>query len=141
MTRDELGKKLLALLESARAWLVFQPIEPGSLSRSQAYAELMFAYGLARVGWVAPCRTLCQSSEARLNGYQSDALCRVLHSALTYRISQALKEEYGGWLPAQLLDDLGHDEQRVYRANRLRSQSRILEPEATIDVYGPIRTR
>jgi hypothetical protein len=139
-------ERLLCLHELARHWLTeaspfgfpdkrgtFQPEAPEGATF--AYADLMFAFGLARSGAAEPAATLLQTAREALGQVYPVAAC--LLEAFAYRIGQALQgQPHQGPLPTQVLDRtarLGLAEQ--YAVDRLRQSSRIVEPDQKIDPY------
>jgi hypothetical protein len=126
--------RLLRLREMARAWNACD-------ERTAAYADLLFAFVLARRGAVEPCRRLCQEAERVLSqeaaGGANKAPTPVhpcLLRAFAYRISQALAGVPAlDSLPADLFDGL--DRIPRFIVDRLRQSSRVLEPHEQVDVY------
>jgi hypothetical protein len=106
-------------------------VSPGT----RPLADLMFAYGLARIGDPAGCHNLVQEAGEKLKG--SDAVSTWLFEAFHDRIKQALEGRPGvGTLPEALLQRLEHMDTLVrYKVDRLRRNSRILEPHEEIDPY------
>jgi hypothetical protein len=102
---------------------------------TQAYADLAFAWGLARLGEGHRCAELLRRSETMLARH--DEVHRILLDAYAHRIRQAADARANaGPLPAELLvklDGLGPVER--YKVDWLRRQSRILEPDERIDPY------
>jgi hypothetical protein len=119
---------LARLQQHVRAWLRKHPRSPGT----PIYADLTFAFALARLGASLECERLLAGT-AKLKG--EDDLHAWLHDAYAARIQQALRgEARGSALPASLvgrLDSLANDLR--YKGDRLRQFSRILEPHEKID--------
>jgi hypothetical protein len=129
------------LAESASGW-IDRSGQDAFGAQTKAYADLMFAFGLARLKESDASRALLQRAEAVLAS--RDTVHKFLLRAYTYRIQQVLHDKpHGGPLPQELLDDLkaitgsaSNDERmRAYLIDKLRSKSRILEPDQRIDPY------
>jgi hypothetical protein len=107
------------------------------------YADLLFAFGLARLGEVAAARELLHCAKEKLPA--TEEIHRVLWESFAYRTGQALEgKPHAGLLPDKLLDTLkhmsdgrsGHEGRiRLYAIDRLREYSRILEPDQKINPY------
>ena len=134
---------LQSLHPAARAWL-------GRGRWTSTYtaglADLMFAYGHARLGDADECNRLLRSGLGALKS--NDPVPKLLGRAFDSRVRQALAGKAGvGPLPDDLmakLDRMGKDgseEQQKrekserYVVDRLREHSRILEPHEKIDPY------
>jgi hypothetical protein len=115
---------------------------------TDAYANLIFAYGLARIG----ARTESASMEASTAPmYKTDdAVHQLLLRAFTYRINQAHQSvTCRGSLPPEFLALPSHQrelEHRLarYKFDRLRRAVLILEPAEEVNPYRhltPPRTR
>jgi cellulose synthase operon protein C len=100
-----------------------------------AYADLMFAFGLARLGESDHARGLLARATEVLSG-RDDAHTFLLE-AFRYRIMQALNgKPHTGSLPAERLDTLkGMVTLLNYVVDRLRRHSKILEPDQRMDPY------
>jgi hypothetical protein len=140
---------LAQLAEKARRWVE----EKGQITylgtrkpKTEAYIDLLFAYGLARLGETDACNALCERAKSELAdaGQAHDFLL----GAYDYRIRQALDAKPNrGPLPAEHMEFLAHlvDERRQnketagtgapYVIDRLRQLSRILEPDQEIFPY------
>jgi hypothetical protein len=130
--RDWMGK----LCDKAQIWLeenrdpVVQNPPP-----TKAYADLLFAFGMARLGEADAGKQLAKRARPALNG--PNAVHSFLFKAFEARIQEALEgKPHSGPLPAALMDDLGRmallDR---YVVERVRHNSRILEPDQQIDPY------
>ncbi len=134
---------LIRLHEPARAWL-----RTGSWTgpHTGALADLIFAYGMARLGDGEAGVGLLASGLDALP--QLDPVVSWLGKAFEYRVWQASEGKgAAGPLPVELmeqLDTMGRSgtssEQKQaktdrYKIDRLRKQSRILEPHEKIDPY------
>jgi len=140
--------RVIRLRELAERWLE-QPLPessatimattvPPDLPATLAYAELIFAFGLARLGEVGEARRLQQRARLFLQSKQDEAH-QFLAEAYGFRIEQALAgKPHAGSLPEELLAALkamtGKDIAPLsYKVNRLRSLSRILEPSQKVE--------
>jgi hypothetical protein len=104
-----------------------------------AYADLIFAFGLARLGQPQDVQDLLERPNRELAGAGDVHL--LLYTAYAHRILQALQgEPLAGRLPSELrgrIADLGSrlmDTER-YAVDRACAASRILEPDARINPY------
>jgi hypothetical protein len=100
-----------------------------------AYADLMVAWGLARLGEKVEAARLRDQAWQILD--DADPIHGVLKSAFDFRIRQARDGKLAdGPLPAELLarlDALNTDQR--YNVDRLRQHSQILDPSERIDAY------
>jgi hypothetical protein len=120
-------------------------------AQTEAYVDLIFAFGLARVGEAEASRQLARRAESELP--TADEAHLFLLQAFNYRISQALQgKAHTGPLPADQMEYLAEmgapsreqsEQQRKwqYAIDRLRHHSRILEPEQKIEPYRHLLTR
>ncbi len=139
---------LLRLPERVRRWV--QTIDTEGKAKPQdtmGYADLLLAYGMARVGEEQRARELLESGRAALAG--RDDVHRLLLSGFEFRIRQALEgKPPGGPLPADLLEYLGRMGQveetkeerevgriRRYTVERVREYSRVLEPHEKLKAW------
>ena len=135
--------QMVRLHADARAWN-----QTGSNNGpyTGALIDLMFSYGLARLGASEPCGSLLQSGLAALP--KSDSVVLWLGSAFDYRIRQALEGKSArDPLPDDLLRGLeltprdGEPTPRRvesidrFKIDRLRAHSRILEPYQHVAPY------
>ena len=131
---------LLRLQPAARKWVgTGRMVAPCT----GEFADLMFAYGLARLGDQAGAARLLQSAMATLHG--RDRVSTWLAQAYEFRIRQAMEgKPNAGQLPEELLESLkppegvAQDNERKlirYKIDRLREHSRILEPHEKINPY------
>ena len=104
--------------------------------QTKMYIDLMFAFGLARLGEHDACHDLLNRAREQIADSAGD-LHPLLFNAFKYRIEQALNGRAPqGALPAELLEHLermSHNDR--YAADRLRKSSRILEPDTNLDPY------
>lgn len=128
-----LRSKLVELREMVRKWIE----EPIAANHPQTggYAELMFAYALARLGETAECNEMLDELSNRLVG--KDAIHRWVYLAFRHRIKRALAGATAQEsLPTDLLDQLeSMDKMDRYKLDKMRHRSHILEPHIRIDPY------
>jgi cellulose synthase operon protein C len=147
----DMGQWLSDMAEKAREWIGKQGPEwttQACTPRTREYSDLLFAYGLARLGERDACLRL-RDRAARVLG-DEDVAHFMLLQGFTYRIQQALDgKTSGGPLPTQMLDDLeklraDRKSQKennpqasdyAYMVERMRELSRILEPHQKVDPY------
>jgi len=122
-----------------------------------AYKDLMFAFGLAKLGEVSECHQLRQRAEQVLG--TRDSAHAFLLKAFDYRIEQALAGKlHGGPFPDSVNSNLqsmenkstqeinttekktSEERMRLYAIDRLRASSRILEPSERINAYQRFHT-
>jgi hypothetical protein len=140
---------LVGLCDKARQWVrdrgssVFDSPE----AKTGAYIDLIFAFGLAKLGEVDACNRLRERAKAALA--EGDEAHSFLLQAYEYRIRRALEgHPHGGPLPAEQMEYLTHlieerkkDKERRdpippdYIIDRLRWLSRILEPDQKVEPY------
>jgi cellulose synthase operon protein C len=117
---------------------------------TQAYKNLMFAFGLARLGEVGECHRLKQRATQALE--KKDDVHTFLLNAFTYRVEEALAgrphsgplpPDYRGYLQeivakskAARMD--APERNYPYFIDRLRHTSLILEPQEKIDPYRAV---
>jgi cellulose synthase operon protein C len=116
--------------------------------RTGAYVDLIFAYGMARLGDNDTSRDLMTRASAVLD--QEDDVHDLMLEAYKYRIQQALDGKAAeGPLPVHLMELLEElKKQRAlnkinpdYIVDRLRSISRIVEPHQKVAPYRFISAR
>jgi hypothetical protein len=140
---------LAELAELARTWIR----EKGQLlvygkgvPKTEAYVDLLFAFGLAKLGERDACNRLRERAKQALG--EAGQAHQFLLEAYEYRIQQALEGKlHRGPLPLEqmeylaLLDDMRKKNKEMagtgatYVIDRLRDVSRILEPDQEIDPY------
>ena len=107
-----------------------RPMSPAT----QAYIQLIFAYGLARAGDNGTSNQLLDAASQVLAA--RDAVHQSLLKAYDYRIKMAQEgHQSAGPLPAEVVRFVEKDRANEYLVDRLRQHSRILEPERQIDPY------
>jgi hypothetical protein len=134
---------LTRLCALAREWVV----ENGSLASPPppmgGYTDLVFAFGLARLGEHEAASDLLRRAAEEL-GHKGEPHSFLLQ-AFDYRVRQVLAgKPHGGPLPAEYLEYLEamekqepRDPSRLQRyvADRMRNLSRIVEPDQELDPY------
>jgi hypothetical protein len=132
---------LSALPERIRRWIHgHYPKGVSSLpTDTEAYADLILAFGLARLGEASQARQLREQARGLLEGrgeHEGDVHV-FLREAFGYRIQQALDGKgAAGPLPSEQTEYLEQMERvQRYKADRLRQHSRILEPHEKINPY------
>ncbi len=122
---------MVELAEAGQEW-----VSGGATSgMTPAYVDLIFAFGLAKLGEADVARERLASAKAALSG--KDDAHNVLFTAFDYRIRQALDgKPHTGPLPNEQLEYLEHMERLGrYVVDRLRKHSQILEPDTRINPY------
>ena len=154
-------ESVLKLHNLAQDWLRRMP-DPVILTeyrppRTAQYIELMFSFGLARLGEAEASRQLLNRAKGVL-GEEDHEAHRFLLEAFDYRIRQALAgKPHAGPLPAAQMEYLVHlvkerkqleketDKKEPcsvdYIIDRMRWLSRILEPDQQVDPYREIKGR
>ena len=133
---------LFRLVEPMRSWIERGPwVGP----YTRALADLVLAFGLARVGDADGAGGLVREGLGALK--KNDAVVGWLGRAFDRRVGQALEGKAEGPLPADLmaqLDGMGQsgdgarqrdDKISRYKIDRIREHSRILEPLENVDPY------
>jgi hypothetical protein len=108
-----------------------------------AYTDLVFGFGLARLGAPEAAQELLREAERVLSPAERSALPALddvplfLYGAYEYRIKQALEgKPHAGLLPPEQMEYLEHmDRMPRYTVDRLRQHARVLEPDGPIDPY------
>jgi hypothetical protein len=127
---------LRSLRDQAQAWIATNT-HPQYQPPTDAYADLIFSFGLASLGEAEAAVELMDRARRELAARRDD-----VHSFLCegycYRVRQALGgEPHAGPLPQRLMDTLQQmGSYKAYIIDRLRSHSLILEPDQRIDPYG-----
>ncbi len=136
---------LLRFRGEVHAWLDEQdktkePLHE-KLTKTGWYADLLFAYGLGKLGEESRRLDLMSGALAKLrSGKSADPkqqhTPRFLANAFEFRIGQAAQGKEIGPLPSEILLALdGADPVLNYAANHLRKQLHILEPHEKSDPY------
>jgi hypothetical protein len=121
------------LANHAHEWVKKESAASGPTPMT-AYIDLIFGFGLARLGEVDTARQMEARATAALS---KDDVHQFLLGAYGYRIKQALEgKPHGGPLPAEQVAELAKmDRMPRYVVDRLRQHSKILEPNERIDPY------
>jgi len=117
------------LRRTVHAWLKKNPRS----GLTAAYADLTFAFGLARLGGSSQAEQLLAECGKALE--DKDALHSWLFDAYASRVRSTIRGELGkSALPDELVARLnGFPSDLRYKGDRLREHSRILEPHEKID--------
>jgi hypothetical protein len=103
-SQRQLADNLTRLHKAAQVWLA-RDLPDDKLATNRAYTDLIFAFGLARVGEAAASGRLLRSSADTLG--RGDEVHRCLLRTFTYRIDQALAgRPHAGPLPAEVFAPL-----------------------------------
>jgi hypothetical protein len=116
---------------------------------NKPYVDLMFAFGLAKLGESTAARDLINQARGRLlepvgSKGQPDPAHEFLWKAFAYRIENVLQgKPHSGPLPAELMArletidaDRNNQASKRYVVDRLREQSWILEPHDKVQPYA-----
>jgi hypothetical protein len=142
-------ERVIHLRDLAQHWLKPSPGIHG-YAKTRSYVDLMFAFGLARLGEISECDRLMNGAKADL-GDAGDVHSFLLE-AFAWRIDQIRQGKgHGGTLPSHqlaFLEELTRDENKNrvanqtddkrakrFRIERLREHSLILEPHERIEAY------
>jgi len=143
--KQNLAVELLRLRRAAHGWLR-RDLAPEKLATNQAYADLIFAFGLARLGQNDASRNLLKEASGVLD--REDVVQRCFLRAFSYRIEEALAgRPHAGPLSNQVLvsfadlTKLENGRRLRYTADRMRDWSRIVEPHERCDAYEPLLTK
>jgi hypothetical protein len=117
---------------------------------NKPYVDLMFAFGLAKLGEVTTARDLMKNAQAKLlepvgPKDRPDPAHEFLFKAFYWRIENALQgKPHAGPLPPELMArletidaDRNNQASKRYVVDRMRQQSWILEPQEKLDPYAP----
>jgi len=104
-------------------------------ARTKAYVDLIFAFGLARLGEASEAEKALDEAKQQFD--LKDPIHGWFYSAFEFRIRAALDGRATDEQFAQTLLDKLADIERTprYKIDRLLQNSRVLEPHATIDPY------
>jgi hypothetical protein len=133
------GVWLRGLGDLAHAWI--EQDGPAPAAPMRGYVDLLFSFGLARLGEADASRELLTRARGTLGG--RDDVHRALCGAFEYRIKRALEgKPPTGPLPPALLEYLEHmGPMERYVVGRLRQHSYILEPDSRVDPYRHLGAR
>jgi hypothetical protein len=131
----EVSEWMKNLHEKARRWIEDNRDILDRKPPTRAYADLLFAFGLARLGESDDAKRLLHRARGVLNG--ENRVHRFLLLAFEARILTALDgKPHTGPLPQALLEELECMAMLDrYVIERVRYNSRILEPDRQIDPY------
>jgi cellulose synthase operon protein C len=109
-------------------------LEP-NVSQTRAYADLMLAWGLTRFAEYSAADAIRKQASASLPADQP--VHAILLDAFDFRIMQLREGRTpGGPLPTDVLNRIArHEGQGRYAIDKLREESRILEPTVRISAY------
>jgi hypothetical protein len=138
---------LVGLCDQAKQWTHDKGgIPSASEPKTGAYVDLIFAFGLAKLGETNACNPLRERAKDALA--EGDEAHSFLLQAYDYRIRRALEgQPHAGPLPAEQMDHLAElirlsKENReaggagpVYVIDRLRYLSRVLEPDQRVEPF------
>lgn len=126
---------LTELAEMAHDWMKAPGQRCAATANNAGYIDLIFSFGLARLGEPEASRELLDRAHTVLIG--KDDVHDFLFNAFKYRIDQARESKpHTGPLPLEQMEYLEHMERMPrYVVDRLRQHSRILEPHLKIDPY------
>jgi cellulose synthase operon protein C len=132
---------LVKMCDLARKWTQIAENRGTESNQTKAYIDLLFAFGLARLGEHDACRDILQRAKEALDG--TGEAHGFLLQAFDYRIKQALDgRPSNGSLPPEHMEYLEQMERmQRYVVERLRERSRILEPDTKLDPYRHWATR
>lgn len=135
---------MVGLAEQARNWVhtkYSKDPHVGRLAATESYVDLIFAFALGRLGESEASKLLLQKATAALTN--KDEVHTFLLKAYTYRVEQAQAgQPHQGPLPKDQLEHLeGMATSPRYMVDRLRQQSRVLEPVQKIEPYRHIYAR
>jgi hypothetical protein len=126
---------MVELSALAQEWVKSADGLPSATAQTPAYVDLIFSFGLARLGENDAARELLGRARQALHG--KDDAHGFLFSAYEYRIRQSLDgKPHTGPLPDERLQELEIIERlQRYVVDRLRKHSVILEPDQRINPY------
>jgi hypothetical protein len=144
-------EKAERLRQLAQDWFPASVPNIGTHDQTPIYIDLMFAFGLARLGETTSARALLDRASSTLEAAGGETHS-VLLQALRYRIDEVIAgRPHAGALPASLIEHVDHlraeyDQRRAsgpagpdahigYVVDRLREESRILEPQERLRAY------
>jgi cellulose synthase operon protein C len=155
----QVREKMAEIHLAARSWAE-KSLKPSGNVTTQAdstctlaYLDLMFAFGLAKLGEVTPAQALIESARKTLSGMKATETKGIVASFLLkvyqFRIENVLAgKPHAGLLSPALLEELDAIQKRGsntandpnklahYVINRMREQSDIIEPQEKNDPYA-----
>jgi hypothetical protein len=125
---------MIDLADSAQKW-VKDNADAVQKPPMDAYVDLLFSFGLARLGEADAARELLARAANTLA--DKDDAHTFLLEAFRYRVTAALDgKRHTGPLPEERMAAIkGMETLKTYIVDRLRRHSRILEPDQEIDPY------
>ena len=130
-----LAPHLQALLTRFEKTTRTRSASEASLDLTRAYVLFTFAYGFARLGESIPARELAQQATSLVNA--KDAIHGFLARAYAARVEQAIEGlAFETPLPNAIAAELTNlDQFSRFKVDRLRRESRILEPQERLDPF------
>jgi hypothetical protein len=138
------------LRQAIQSWFEREAESKGVLDQTPAYIDLLFAFGMARLGETTAARTLLRQATPPLADSR-DASHQALLDGYRYRIEQVFAgKPHAGPLPAGQIqhieelrqrrettpvDNKAPDSRGVHVVERLREQSHVLDPDEHFDPY------
>ena len=129
-----LREQVIDLRKLISEWVI-EPISGSAKPRTKQYADLMFAFALAKLGEVAEAKRI--TVEAIEGLVSKDSIHHWLGNAFEYRINQALNGQSNQTqLSEMLLERLDAMERMDrYKVDRFRGQSRMIEPHERVNAF------
>jgi hypothetical protein len=147
--------------EKAAAWSRKAPANAGGPGAMEGFLDLIFAFGLARLGEADSARELLHRAHAALiprddgsrripgpDEHERREVQSFLYGVYEYRVKQSLEgKPHAGPLPSEhleYLENMGKEQagrMPRYGIDRLRQHSRILDPDTKIDPYRHWQSR
>ena len=129
------GQQIKAIGERVENWVV-DPAGVGSTATTREYAKLYFAFGLARLGDSAAATSLMESACDTIVG-KRDPIHSWLAEAFVERIGAVLNSEPQQGSFSEDLMTRAESMERMdrFKIDRLRQQSRVLEPLERVDPF------
>ncbi len=123
------------LPDAARAWSAKGKSAYNAAEPTKAYIELIFAFGLARLGETDAAHALLR--QARQSLPPTDIVHSILLRAFEYRTQKAMEgKPHTGALPNELMAEIDPQKpMQRYVVERLLERSRILEPNRALNAY------
>jgi len=130
----QVKERLVDLRETVREWS--KRNLRASSPATHCYVDMIYAYGLARLGEPTAAQELFDSASQEMStNYRKD-----VHVWLRHAFRQRIREAVNGETPGALSDDLLEELDVLskidrYKADRLRQNSFIIEPHESMDPY------
>lgn len=131
----EVREWLKKLYDKARSWIEANRDILDRKPPTKAYADLLFSFGLARLGEIDDAKRLLHRARGMLS--EENRVHRFLLAAFEGRIQNVLNgKPHTGSLPQELLEELESMAMLDrYVIERVRHNSRILEPDRQVNPY------